>query len=166
MIDVDSREARLQLLRQLLHFIETGQLDGVTDLARPAIEQAMPALSKRLVPALAGEQVKAEYFIRHGASEAQLREYFGLTRETVRKLRRTLRPHHGTGRPALPKPELAKRIADVWEGLQGGDAADRYMRLHQAFPAVSIAALETVVRACPHSRQMRRQAATAVMSHA
>ena len=30
------------------------------------------------------------------------------------------------------------------------------MRLHQAFPSVSIAVLETVVRACPHSRLTRR----------
>ena len=71
----------------------------------------MRTLTNRPVPALAHEQVKAEYFIRHGASHAQLREYFGLTPETVRKLRRILRPDHRTGRPALPDPDLAERIS-------------------------------------------------------
>lgn len=174
MIDVNSNEVRLQLLQHLMSLIKAGQEDFLDELGLPAAEQQrLGALDYQQMLALADmrcarftvrydftrlkfaldtlldvreRQSKVDYFIRHGASEAQLREYFGLTREVVRNKRPALLPDHKTGRPALPLTNVRERIAAAWESLQADDSVERYMRLHAQFPDVSIAALETVVR--------------------
>jgi hypothetical protein len=96
-----------------------------------------------------------DYFIANGASLAQLLELFGIARREAMERRSALCPNHRRGRPALPRDAEREAIAATWttlsaaDGKTGTDPQDdlvhRYKRLHEAYPHISIAALETIV---------------------
>lgn len=104
-------------------------------------------------------RTKADYFIANGASLQQLQDLFGLTRTEVATRRASLCPHHRRGRPALPPEDEREAIAATWKTLSVQDETrlphdalvERHIRLHQAYPQVSIAALETIVLNYAHN---------------
>jgi hypothetical protein len=182
-------EMRVAVLRQLIRAIERGEGDQLAEVGVSHTDQALlSALTVRQVSDLAQmpylqfrvvcdfsrlsfaietlrdvheRQIKADYFIAHGASLAQLQDLFGLSRDEVRARRTVLRANHGRGRPALPPHEIREQIAAAWGAMVNarGDAAvsgpereeaSRYLCLHKQFPDVSIAALEAIVRSIAH----------------
>ena len=94
------------------------------------------------------ERALLEYFVRHGASRALLRELFGASRRRVAGIRRTGRLRSTQGRPRLPSRGEREAIEARWEHLAVStpDLRTRYRELHQAFPHHTLAALAAVVR--------------------
>lgn len=94
------------------------------------------------------EQSLLEYFVRHGAPRALLRELFRVTRERIEAVRQELRlvPMHG--RPRLPHVREREAIVSAWSQLESAetDTRTRYHALHRRFPRYSIAALDAVLR--------------------
>jgi hypothetical protein len=101
-------------------------------------------------------QSKLDYLVTYGASFAQIQNLFGLSRKEVETRRAALSSTYaGRGRPTLPTHKIREQIAAAWSDIANSDAdgsdgaepddAARYIRLHEQFPSVSIAALETVV---------------------
>ena len=86
------------------------------------------------------------YFIRNGASVSLLETLFKVSRMDTFKRRIELGSHQRPGRLALPDRRIRARIFRVWHGLSDPSLRARYLQLHQAFPHLSIAVLETVIR--------------------
>lgn len=89
-----------------------------------------------------------EYFVRHGAPRALLRELFGASRQRVAELRRARRLGATQGRPKLPSRKVREAIEATWTRLGSvtADPRSRYRELHRAFPQHALAALAAVVR--------------------
>jgi len=93
------------------------------------------------------EQALLEYFMRHGAPRALLRELFTLSRARIEAVRRTLRLAPRQGRPKLPPSREREAVVAAWANFASSpDRRTRYHELHRAFPRYSIAALDAVLR--------------------
>jgi hypothetical protein len=86
------------------------------------------------------------YFIRHGASVGLMRALFKVSRPVTLKRRIELGARQRSGRLALPDRRTRARIYRCWHGLSDPSQRARFFQLHQAFPNLSIAVLETVLR--------------------
>jgi hypothetical protein len=110
-------------------------------------EGAQLAWSLRAAAHRRSEQALLEYFMRHGASRALLRELFTLSRARIGAMRRTLRLAPLQGRPNLPPVREREAVVAAWASFAGSpDRRTRYHALHRAFPRYSIAALDAVLR--------------------
>jgi len=140
--------------------IEPEQLDrlrtlSVSDIQRlAALRQPMmglaldgPALKAglRSLAVLKEAQSLEEYFIRHGASPALMTALFKMPYKTTLARRRAAGRGCGRGRPVLTPIVIRDRIHRFWADLAHLDMRQRYHRLHQAFPALSLHALSLVV---------------------
>ena len=98
--------------------------------------------------ALANE-VKAleNYFIRNGASTQLMSVLFKMRRKLTLKRRHDIGGRRPAGRVRLPDYPLRERIYRAWRDITDPIPRVRYYRLHQAFPQIPIAVLETVIRA-------------------
>ena len=94
------------------------------------------------------EQALLQYFVRHGAPRALLRELFRVSRERIQAVREDLRLVPVHGRPKLPQVREREAIVTAWSQLAStdADARARYHALHRRFPRYSIAALDAVLR--------------------
>ena len=98
--------------------------------------------------ALANEAKALEtYFIRHGASTQLMSALFKMRRKLTLKRRRDVGARRPAGRVRLPAYPLRERIYRAWRDIPDPIPRVRYYRLHQAFPQLPIAVLETVIRA-------------------
>jgi hypothetical protein len=90
-------------------------------------------------------QSMEQYFIRHGASPAMMAALFTMPYKTTLERRRAAGLGRGRGRPALPPIEKRDEIHRLWADLTHLDLRQRYQRLHQAFPSLSLHTLSLVV---------------------
>lgn len=86
------------------------------------------------------------YFIRHGASWQMMKALFKIRRKVTLKRRQESGAWRPGGRIPLPDKAQRQRIYRVWTSIEDPNPRVRYFRLHQAFPKLSIAVLEAVVR--------------------
>lgn len=97
--------------------------------------------------ALANEARELEtYFIRHGASTQLMSMLFKVRRKLTLKRRREIGARRPAGRVPLPDYALRERIYQAWRDIPDPVPRVRYYRLHQVFPHLPIAVLETVIR--------------------
>jgi len=85
------------------------------------------------------------YFIRNGASVKMMRQFFSLARDVTRERRRVYGNARSVGRVRRPEPRLCERIYQVWQSLPTVSLRDRYHRLHQRFPDISLEILAAVI---------------------
>jgi hypothetical protein len=86
------------------------------------------------------------YFIRHGASTGLMNRLFKLRVKLTLRRRRDMGVKSRCGRLLMPDQRTQDRIFRVWHDLIDPTLRARYFQLHQAFPHLSIAVLETVIR--------------------
>ena len=86
-----------------------------------------------------------DYFIRHGASPALMMALFRMPYKTTLARRWAAGLGGGRGRPVHTAIDTRERIHRFWSELAHLDLRQRYYRLHQAFPAMSLHALNRVV---------------------
>jgi Protein of unknown function (DUF2857) len=143
-----SEESLLKRLAQLslteIHRLaETGALKLVVHYDSAQVAWSLQAAARKHA-----EQALLQYFVRHGAPRALLRELFRVSRERIEAVRQDLRlvPRHG--RPKLPHVREREAIVTAWSQLASveADAPTRYHALHRRFPRYSIAALDAVLR--------------------
>ena len=97
--------------------------------------------------ALANEMKSLEtYFIRNGASTKLMSTLFKMRRKLTLKRRREIGTRRPAGRVRLPDYPLRELIYRAWMGISDPVPRVCYYRLHQAFPSLPIAVLETVIR--------------------
>lgn len=140
--------------------IEPEQLDrlrtlSVSDIHRlAALRQPMIGLALdgtalkaglRSLAVLREAQSLEEYFICHGASPAMMTALFKMPYKTTLARRRAAGLGRGRGRPALMPIDARDRIHQIWMDLALLDMRQRYYRLHQVFPTISLHALSLVV---------------------
>ncbi len=86
------------------------------------------------------------YFIRNGASGQMMSALFKVRRKVTLKRRRDCGAWRPSGRLPLPDYRTRERIFRAWFAIDDPNPRVRYYRLHQAFPQLSIAVLDAVVR--------------------
>ena len=86
------------------------------------------------------------YFIRNGASWQMMNALFKIRRKVTLKRRRDCGAWRPSGRLPLPDYSTRERIFRAWRAIQDPYPRMRFYRLHQAFPQLSIAVLDAVVR--------------------
>lgn len=86
------------------------------------------------------------YFIRHGASTGLMNRLFKLRAKLTLQRRREMGVHSRCGRLVMPDEAARAQIFRVWHDLSGRSPRARYCELHKAFPHLSIAVLEAVIR--------------------
>lgn len=143
-----SEESLLKRLAQLslteIHRLaETGALKLVVHYDNDQVAWSLQAAARKHA-----EQALLQYFVRHGAPRALLRELFRVSRERIDAVREDLRLMPMHGRPKLPHVREREAIVTAWSQLASAeaDARTRYRALHRKFPQYSIAALDAVLR--------------------
>ncbi len=93
-----------------------------------------------------------EYFIKHGATNALLKEYFKMSADEVRRLRNLLLPK-GTaqvGRAPLPPVKVRDQIHSSWSVINKQHVHEamrnRLFRLHQQFPSYTVVTLNDTIK--------------------
>lgn len=93
------------------------------------------------------DEMLKEYFVRHGASIILLRTLFTLSKQELQRLRvdLDLAEKAITGRPRLPPTSIRDHIHNEWHAIshtfKDEPERERLWRLHQKFPAYSIASI-------------------------
>lgn len=93
------------------------------------------------------DEMLKEYFVRHGASIILLRTLFTLSKQELQRLRveLDLTEKATNGRPRLPPTSIRDHIHNEWHAIchtfKDEPERERLWRLHQKFPAYSIASL-------------------------
>jgi hypothetical protein len=93
------------------------------------------------------DEMLKEYFVRHGASIMLLRTLFTLSKQELQRLRAELdlADKSTNGRPRMPPMALRDHIHSDWHEIchtyKQEPERERLWRLHQKFPAFSIASL-------------------------
>lgn len=137
---------QLARLRQL-SALDFNRLAAMSDLTiRVAFDAA--ELKARLGALARVNEAKAleVYFIRNGASWQMMNALFKIRQKVTLKRRRDYGAWRPSGRLALPDHSKRERIFRVWLAIEDPNPRERYYRLHQAFPQLSIAVLDAVVR--------------------
>lgn len=85
------------------------------------------------------EQEALDYYLEHGATPAMMRHLFPAAEQSVMRFR--------SGRVPEIDLKTAQRLYNVWDALRQSVASERerYIRLHQEFPAYSIASLYAAI---------------------
>jgi hypothetical protein len=130
-------------LAELERAAATGSLELVVRLDADRVAWSVHAAARTRE-----KEALLEYFVRHGAPRALLRELFGASRQRVAKIRRAQRLRSTQGRPKLPSRKEREAIEATWMrlGSATADLRSRYRELHRAFPHHALAALAAVVR--------------------
>lgn len=130
-------------LTEIRRLAETGALKLVVHYDSDQVAWSLQAAARKHA-----EQALLQYFVRHGAPRALLRELFRVSRERIEAVRQDLRLAPMHGRPKLPHVRERQAIVAAWSQLASGeaDARTRYHALHRRFPRYSIAALDAVLR--------------------
>jgi hypothetical protein len=130
-------------LAEIHHLAEKGALKLVVSYEGDQLAWSLQAAARKRT-----EQALLEYFMRHGAPRALLRELFTLSRTRIDAVRRALDLTPAQGRPKLPPAREREAVVAAWAGLAStvADRRARYHALHRAFPRHSIAALDAVLR--------------------
>ena len=130
-------------LAEIHHLAEKAALKLVVSYEGDQLAWSLQAATRKH-----SEQALLEYFMRHGAPRALLRELFTVSRARIDAVRRTLRLAPTQGRPKLPPAREREAIVAAWAHLAStiADRRARYHALHRAFPRHSIAALDAVLR--------------------
>ena len=93
------------------------------------------------------DEMLKEYFVRHGASIMLLRNLFTLSKQELQRLRieLDLTEKATNGRPRLPPTSIRDHIHNEWHAIchtfKDEPERERLWRLHQKFPAYSIASI-------------------------
>lgn len=146
-------------LAEVHRLAETGALEVVVRYDSDQVAWSLQAATRKQA-----DQALLEYFVRHGAPRALLRELFRISRARIDGLRRTLRLPSTEGRPRLPRGREREAIVATWSELEPAvpDRRLRYRELHGAFPRYSIAALDAVVRESSQESPGKRPASKPV----
>lgn len=130
-------------LAELRRLAEDGALEVVVRYDGDQVAWSLQAAARQRA-----EHALLEYFLRHGAPRALLRELFRISRARIDKVRAALRLPLTQGRPKLPHWREREAIVAAWHGLieTAPERRFRYQELHRAFPRYSIAALDAVLR--------------------
>jgi hypothetical protein len=132
-----------------LRALSLSEIHRLAALREPFIGLALdgPAFKAGLrnLAFLSQTQFLEDYFIRHGASPALMTALFKMPYKTTLARRRAASLGRGRGRPALIPIDARDRIQRIWMDLAHLDMRQRYYRLHQAFPLMSLHALHRVV---------------------
>jgi hypothetical protein len=130
-------------LAEIQHLAEKGALKLVVSYEGDQLAWSLQTAAHKRA-----EQALLEYFMRHGAPRALLRELFTLSRARIDAVRQRLRLAPTQGRPKLPPAREREAIVAAWADLAStvADRRARYHALHGAFPRHSIAALDAVLR--------------------
>ena len=146
LLEAGIAEDQLGLLRQL-SAMDLGRLAGMRHLTIGiSVDGNALQAGLRLVQMVNEVKSLQNYFIRHGASTGLMAALFKLRRKLTLQRRRELGVPRRSGRLSLPDHVTRERIARVWRSIQDPTLRGRYFQLHQAFPGLSIAVLEVVVR--------------------
>jgi hypothetical protein len=173
MLPLQDGQLRLMLLTHLVARLEQGdntelrdsgiepeQMDRLRTLSVSDIHRLAAFRQPIMGLALDGTALKAglrrlamlketesmqDYFIRHGSSPALMMALFKMPYKTTLARRRAAGRGQGRGRPALIPIDARDRIHRIWIDLAPLDMRQRYYRLHLAFPAMSLHALNRVV---------------------
>ena len=137
---------QLARLRQL-SALDLNRLAAMRDLTiGVAFDAAGLKAGLRAVALVNEAQALEAYFIRNGASWQMMSALFKIRRKVTLKRRRDCGAWRPAGRIPLPDYPMRERIFRAWLAMEDPNLRLRYYRLHQAFPQLSIAALEAVVR--------------------
>ncbi len=140
---IDDRQLdRLQELRTI-------DLHRLARMRAPLIGVAVdPETLKAGLRAIAvSSELKAveDYFLRNGASWRLMQRLFKMRHKLTLARRREFGVRRGDGRQRLPEMAMRERIWRAWEALGPLHLRERYLKLHQSFPGLSIEVLEIVV---------------------
>jgi hypothetical protein len=86
-----------------------------------------------------------DYFIVHGASWRQMKSFFKMRHKLTLQRRLELGVRRAEGRMQLPTMVTRERIWRTWARLDAEHPRDRIYRLHQAFPHLTLEALDLVI---------------------
>lgn len=137
---------QLARLRQL-SALDLNRLASMRDLTIGVAFDAAGLNAGLRAVALVNEAKALEaYFIRHGASWQMMSALFKIRRKVTLKRRRDCGAWRPSGRLPLPVLTTRERIFRAWLAIEDPTLRVRYYRLHQLFPQLSIAVLETVLR--------------------
>ena len=143
-VGIDTEQiARLRQLSAL----DLNRLAAMRDLTIGVAFDAAGLKAGLRAVALVNEAKAMEaYFIRNGASWQMMSALFKIRRKVTLKRRRDCGAWRPSGRLSLPDYATRERIFRAWLAIEDPNPRLRYYRLHQAFPQLSIAVLEAVVR--------------------
>ena len=137
---------QLARLRQL-SALDLNRLAAMRDLTiGVAFDAAGLKAGLRAVALVNEAQALEAYFIRNGASWQMMSALFKIRRKVTLKRRRDCGAWRPSGRIPLPDYPMRERIFRAWLTMEDPNLRLRYYRLHEAFPQLSIAVLEVVVR--------------------
>ncbi len=137
---------QLARLRQL-SALDLNRLAAMRDLTiGVAFDPAGLKAGLRAVALMNEAKALEAYFICNGASWQMMNALFKIRRKVTLKRRRDCGTWRPSGRLPLPDYGLRERIYLTWLAIDDSNSRVRYYRLHQAFPQLSIAVLEAVVR--------------------
>jgi hypothetical protein len=137
---------QLARLRQL-SALDLNRLAAMRDLTIGIAFDATGLNAGLRAVALVNEAKALEaYFIRNGASWQMMNTLFKIRRKVTLKRRRDCGAWRPSGRLALPDYATRERIFRAWLAIEDPNPRVRYYQLHQAFPQLSVAVLEAVVR--------------------
>lgn len=137
---------QLTRLRQL-SALDLNRLAAMRDLTiRVAFDASGLKAGLRAVALVNEAKALEAYFIRNGASWQMMSALFKIRRKVTLKRRRDCGAWRPSGRLPLPDYTVRERIFRAWRAIEDPNPRVRYYRLHQAFPQLSIAVLEAVVR--------------------
>lgn len=137
---------QLACLRQL-SALDLNRLAAMRDLAiGVAFDGGGLQAGLRAVARVNEAKAWEAYFIRNGASWQMMNALFKIRRKVTLRRRRDCGAWRPAGRLPLPERATRQRIFRTWLAIEEPNPRERYYRLHQAFPHLSIAALEAVVR--------------------
>lgn len=137
---------QLARLRQL-SALDLNRLAAMRDLTiGVALDAAGLKAGLRAVALVNEAKALEEYFIRNGASWQMMSALFKIRRKVTLKRRRDCGAWRPSGRLPLPEYPVRERIFRAWFDIEDPNLRVRFHRLHQAFPQLTIAVLEAVVR--------------------
>jgi len=136
---------QLARLRQL-SALDLNRLAAMRDLSIGVAFDAAGLKAGLRAVALVNEAKALEaYFIRNGASWQMMNALFKIRRKVTLKRRRDCGAWRPSGRLRLPDYATRERVFRAWLAIEDPNPRVRYCRLHQAFPHLSLAALDAVV---------------------
>jgi hypothetical protein len=126
-------------------FFHAAQFEGLS--IKVSIDTAKLTACLYMRDRVRRDEMLKEYFVRHGASINLLRTLFTLSKQELQRLRSELdlAERATNGRPRLPPTALRDHIHSDWyeicQTYEQEPDRERLWRLHQKFPAFSIASL-------------------------
>jgi hypothetical protein len=126
-------------------FFHAAQFEGLS--IKVTIDTDKLTACLRMRDRVRRDEMLKEYFVRHGASIMLLRTLFSLSKQELQRLRAELdlAEKSTNGRPRMPPTALRDHIHSDWYEIchtyKQEPERERLWRLHQKFPAFSIASL-------------------------